>query len=136
MSKNDLSSLIIRVERLEAEVFGDKAKHVKGNTKTFTKTKNPKLDFSINIRAFVKRFAANKSGPKKFVLLLAYLTKGELGKDVALSDIRKEWDKMKGKSMLGKFNRNYSNTAKTKSWVNSSEYGTYCLTDSWQESYE
>lgn len=136
MSKNDLSSLISRVERLEAEVFGHKAKRTKNNTKTPAKTKNPKLDFSINIRAFVKRFAADKSGPKKFVLLLAYLTKGELGKDVALSDIRKEWDKMKGKSMLGEFNRNYSNTAKTKSWVNSSEYGNYCLTDTWQESYE
>ena len=137
MSKNDLTLLITRIERLEAEVFGDEAKRSKKDSiKTSVKTKKPKLDFSINIRAFVKRFAADKSGPKKFVLLLAYLTKGELGKDVALSDIRKEWDKMKGKSMLGEFNRNYSNTAKTKSWVNSSEYGTYCLADSWQESYE
>lgn len=136
MSKNDLSSLISRVELLEAEVFGNKAKHNKNNTKTTVKTKNPKLDFSINIRAFVKRFATDKSGPKKFVLLLAYLTKGETGKNVVLGDIRKEWGKMSGKNLLGKFNRFYPNEAKTQGWIDSKEYGTYCLADTWQESYE
>lgn len=136
MSKNDLSSIISRIERLEAEVFGDKAKRAKDNAKTPVKTKNPKLDFSINIRAFVKRFATDKSGPKKFVLLLAYLTKGEIGKNVVLGDIRKEWGKMSGKNLLGKFNRFYPNEAKTQGWIDSKEYGTYCLADTWQESYE
>ena len=101
MSKNNLTSLITRIERLEAEVFGNKTKHAKGDIKTSVKTKNPKLDFSVNIRAFVKKFVADKSGPKKFVLLLAYLTNGEVGKNVALGDIRKEWDKMSGKKLLG-----------------------------------
>jgi hypothetical protein len=102
MSKNDLSSIISRIERLEAEVFGDKTKRAKNNTKTSAKAKNPKLDFSINIRAFVKRFATDKSGPKKFVLLLAYLTKGEIGKNVVLGDVRKEWGKMSGKNERSK----------------------------------
>lgn len=136
MSKNDLLSLITRVERLEAEVFGDKTKRAKDNAKPSAKPKNPKLDFSINIRAFVKRFATDKSGPKKFVLLLAYLTKGETGKNVVLGDIRKEWGKMSGKNLLGKFNRFYPNEAKTQGWIDSKEYGTYCLADTWQESYE
>lgn len=136
MSKNDLSLLITRVELLEAEVFGDKAKHTKDNAKPSAKTKSPKLDFSINIRAFVKRFATDKSGPKKFVLLLAYLTKGEIGKNIVLGDIRKEWGKMSGKNLLGKFNRFYPNEAKTQGWIDSKEYGTYCLADTWQESYE
>ena len=136
MNKNDLSSLINRVERLEAEVFGDKPKQVKDKIKTFAKIKNSKLDFSINIRAFVKRFATDKSGPKKFVLLLAYLTKSETGKNVVLGDIRKEWGKMSGKNLLGKFNRFYPNEAKTQGWIDSKEYGTYCLADTWQESYE
>lgn len=136
MNKNDISSLINRIERLEAEVFGNKAKRTKDNTKTSAKTKNPKLDFSINIRAFVKRFVADKSGPKKFVLLLAYLAKGEIGKNVVLRDVRKEWGKMSGKNLLGKFNRFYPNEAKTQGWIDSKEYGTYCLADTWQESYE
>lgn len=136
MSKNDLSSVVSRIERLEAEVFGDKSKRTKDSTKTSVKTKSSKLDFSINIRAFVKRFATDKSGPKKFVLLLAYLTKGEIGKNVALGDIRTEWSKMSGKNLLGKFNRFYSNEAKTQGWIDSKEYGTYCLADTWQESYE
>lgn len=136
MSKNDLLSLITRIERLEAEVFGDKVKRVNAGTDTSAKTKKPKLDFSINIRAFVKRFVADKSGPKKFALLLAYLAKSEIGKNVALSDIRKEWNRMSGKNLLGKFNRFYPNEAKTQGWIDSKEYGTYCLADSWQKSYE
>ena len=70
------------------------------------------------------------------MLLLAYLAKGEIGKDVALADIRKEWGKMSGKNNLGKFNRFYPNEAKSQGWVDSAEYGTYCLSDSWQEAYE
>jgi len=136
MSKNNLTSLITRIERLEAEVFGDKVKRTKDDAKTSAKTKSSKLDFSINIRAFVKKFVADKSGPKKFVLLLAYLTKGEIGKNVALGDVRKEWDKMSGKKLLGKFNRFYPNEAKTQGWIDSKEYGIYCLADTWQESYE
>lgn len=134
MSKNDLSSLITRIERLEAEVFGNKVNDARKNVKI--STKNPKLDFSINIRAFVKRFVADKSGPKKFVLLLAYLAKSETGKNIALGEIRKEWNRMSGKNLLGKFNRFYPNEAKTQGWIDSKEYGTYCLADSWQESYE
>ncbi len=136
MSKNDLSSLITRIERLEAEVFGGKVKRAEESAKTPAKTKNQKLDFLINIRAFVKRFVADKSGPKKFVLLLAYLAKSEIGKNVALGDIRKEWNRMSGKNLLGKFNRFYPNEAKTQGWIDSKEYGTYCLADSWQKSYE
>src|SRR3989338_4339722 len=136
MSKNDLPSLITRIEGLEAEVFGGKVKHTEESAKTPAKTKNQKLDFSINIRAFVKRFVADKSGPKKFVLLLAYLAKSELGKNVALSDIRKEWNRMSGKNLLVKFNRFYPNEAKTQGGIDSKEYGTYCLADDWQKSYE
>jgi len=136
MSKNDFSSLITRIERLEAEVFGGRVERAGKNAKNPVKTKNQKLDFSINIRAFVRRFVADKSGPKKFVLLLAYLAKSEIGKNVALGDMRKEWNRMSGKNLLGKFNRFYPNEAKTQGWIDSKEYGTYCLADGWQESYE
>lgn len=135
MNKNNLSSLITRIERLEAEVFGNKTRPNKVNEKKAIR-KNTKLDFSINIRAFVKKFANEKGGPKKFVLLLAFITKGKVGQDVALIDIRKEWNRMSGKNMLGKFNRSYTNEAKIKCWVNTKKHGTYCLTENWQEIHE
>ncbi len=43
---------------------------------------------------------------------------------------------MSGKKLLGKFNGFYTNQAKTQGWVDSKEHGTYCLSTSWQESYE
>lgn len=127
MDKNT-QDILLRLEKLEDAVFGSvllrdkKALHPAGNSK---------LIFSINERAFVKRYAGNKSGPKKFVLLLAYLTKGEVGKDIELSKIRKIWDKMSAKNMLGKFNLFYSNDAKNRGWVDSKKHGTYALTDEW-----
>ena len=136
MNNNDISMLIKRIECLEAEVFGKKENITKNNTKDSKKTKNPPLDFSVNIRAFVKKFATKKSGAKKFVLLLAFFTKGEVGKDVASADLQKEWNRMSGKGMLGKFNRFYTNSAKTQGWINSKKNGIYCLADNWKEAYE
>lgn len=133
MNKNDLSSIITRIERLEAEVFGRKQKVKKKQNQTI----KVELDFSLNIRAFVKNFAANKSGSKKFTLLLAYLTKGELEKSVKLVDIKREWNKMKAKNLLdGSFNNFYTNDAKMRGWVDSKKYGTYCLSTNWQEAYK
>ena len=136
MDNNDISMLIKRIERLEAEIFGNKVINTKNSIKNPKKQKNPPLNFSINVRAFVQKFATKKSGAKKFVLLLAFLTKGEIGKNVAVTDIRKEWNKMSGKKMLGKFNTFHPNSAKTKGWVDSEKSGIYCLTDNWQEAYE
>ena len=135
MSNNDLSPLIDRIEHLEAEVFGNKENQPKAESKQ-KEPDPPQLDFSINIRAFSRRFIAGKSGPKRFVLLLAYLAKGEVGKNVVLADLRKEWQKMKGKNNLGQFNSFYPNEAKSQGWVDSAEHGTYCLSNSWRESCE
>src|SRR5689334_14229571 len=44
------------------------------------------LDFDANERAFVKAHARGLSGPKKFVLLVAYLAKGKIGTDVELKE--------------------------------------------------
>lgn len=135
MSKKDISSLIARIERLEAVVFKGEKTPSK-DTDEFSVEK-PELDFSLNIRAFTRRFVAGKSGPRKFVLLLAYLVKGEAGKDVELPDIQKEWNSMSSKKLLnGEFNRYYSNEAKTQGWVNSNKRGIYCLSNSWRDAYE
>jgi len=128
MSKEDIIEIIKRIEKLEKAVFsgGEKAK------KMLSKTSIHDIDFSINERNFVKKYAVDKSGPKKFTLLLAYLVKGEVDKNFELSEIKNRWNKMSAKSMLGKFNMFYPNDAKTRGWVDSKEYGKYNLTKEWK----
>ena len=131
------NQLIARVEKAEKDI-ADLKKAVFGNNRQKPKTKmssHQEPDFSLNIRAFVKRYAAGKSGPKRFVLLLAYLTKGEVGVDIGLDKIGSEWKKMSAKNLMGKFNRFYPNEAKTQGWADSKAHGTYCLTNAWKEIY-
>ena len=126
----ELKQIVSRIEKLEKAVFGQcklkKSEDKKGKSSSID------IDCSLNERAFVKRYAADKSGPKKFVLLLAYHVKGEIDKNIELSVIRKSWNKMSSKQLLGKFNMYYPNESKTRGWVNSKEYGSYSLTKEWK----
>lgn len=92
------------------------------------------VDFSSNIRAFVKQYAGGMSGPQKFALLLAYLTKGDSSKRISLEEIQRHWNKMTAKGLLGgKFNRFYSATARERDWVSTEKSGLYYLRPSWRE---
>ena len=93
-----------------------------------------KFDFGKPERAFFKTHARNLSGPKKFVLMLAYLAKGVTGKEVALRDIEKHWNKMTSHLSV-KFNRFYSTSAKDSGWVDSPKTGAYVLCPSWREAF-
>ena len=128
MTNNNLIEITKRIEKLEEAVFGNG----KNKTKSTSKILAHNIDFSINERAFTKRYAIDKSGPKKFTLLLAYLVKGEVDKNFDLSDIKNHWNKMSAKNMLGKFNMFYSNDAKNRGWVDSKEHGKYNLTNEWK----
>jgi hypothetical protein len=71
------------------------------------------LDFSLNERAFIKKHAKGLSGPKKFVLLVAYLAKGQASKAVTIKELTKNWNRMTSSNLLGgKFNPFYTNVAK------------------------
>ncbi len=129
MSDSQIKSIIKRLERLEKEVFRERD-DVK--TKARQKTKNNGINYSLNERAFALRYAKGKSGPKKFTILIAFLSKGKIGCDVALRDIEALWNKMKAKDFLGAFNRKYSSKAKNNGWVNSRGTGLYYLTDEWR----
>lgn len=92
------------------------------------------IDFSMPIRPFVKKYSKEMSGPKKFTLLLAFLSKGEVSKQIELKEIKKCWNKMTSKSLLGmKFNLFYSGNAKENDWVNTEKSGSYHLRPSWKE---
>jgi len=128
MGKNNLNDVLARIEKLEKVVFGSSKK--KSLTTTFD-LKN-KIDFSINERAFVKRYTTDKSGPKKFTLMVAYLAKGEVDKNIQVSELKKLWCKMTTKSLLGAYNQFYPNDAKTRGWIDSKEHGSYNLTNEWE----
>ena len=97
----------------------------------------PSLDFDVHERAFVKTHGRTLNGPKRFVLLLAYLTKGQVGKEIQLKEVEKHWNKMTAPSLLaGEFNRFYTNGAKEKGWVNTKKTGAYFLRASWQDIFK
>jgi len=100
-----------------------------------TRHRATSVDFDLNQRAFVKRYAKKLSGgPKKFVAVLACLTKGDTSKDVPLNEVEQLWNKSSSKTLLGmKFNRFFSTTARENGWVDSKKRGFYRLESSWKD---
>ena len=93
------------------------------------------IDFDMNERAFIKKYGKGMSGPKKFVLILAYLVKGKVGQEKSLSEIENHWNKMTS-LVGGKFNRFYSARAKENNWVDSKKTGFYQLTSDWKKIFQ
>ena len=86
--------------------------------------------FSIPMRAFVKTHARKLSGPKKFALLVAYLSNNNSEKAVPFADIESNWNKMTG--LLGKYNSAHSTRAKDNGWVDSPKQGFYVIVPGWE----
>ena len=133
--KDEVALIIDRIENLEKR-FDTLEKAMIGHSKRRKREhqKKPNLtndvDYSVNERAFIKRYASGKSGPKKFTILVAYLANRKVEENVELREIVKHWNKMK--SLLGQFNRFYPNEAKTQGWVDSKKRGSYNLTNEWK----
>lgn len=91
------------------------------------------IDFSKPLRAFIKEYSDGMNGAKKFTLVLAYLAKGNLEKEILLTDIEKHWNRMTSKTLLGmKFNRFYTAQAKENDWVDVVKQGSYHLRPNWK----
>ncbi len=99
-----------------------------------TRHSDASVHFEINERAFIKRYARKLGGgPKKFVLVLAFLAKGDSGKEVPLNAIEQLWNRTSSKTLLAmKFNRFFPATAKENGWVDSKKRGFYNLDRSWK----
>lgn len=87
-------------------------------------------DFSLPVRAFVKRHTRGLRGPQKFTVLLARLADGKVGTAVALKDIEKAWNRMTG-PMGGRFNPAYTTRAREQGWVDTPKTATYALLTGW-----
>jgi hypothetical protein len=101
------------------------------------KVRSSSIDFSTPMRAFVKKYATGMNGAKKFVLLVAYLTKGDSSKRVTLAEVEKHWNKMTANGLLGmKFNRLYTSRARENDWADTEKAGSYHLRPSWKDIFE
>lgn len=141
MDKETLKQILNRLDRLEVAVFGGEKQNksqklVKGINKS-QRGIPTEIDFSIPIRPFIKRYAIGMNGQKKFTLLLARLTKGDLKKEVILSEVQGHWKRMEGKKFMGmKFNRFYSAEARENDWVESKKDKFYNLRPSWEDIFK
>src|ERR1700682_922099 len=60
------------------------------------------IDFTLQPRAFIKRYVRGMSGAQKFVLLLAKMSEGSTTKPIDFKLISKQWSRMTG--LMGDFN--------------------------------
>lgn len=88
------------------------------------------LDFSLPVRAFVKRYAKNLGGPQRFTILLARLSAGKVGTAIGLKEIEGAWSRMT-EPMGGRFNPAYTTRAKDNGWVDTPKIGSYALLSGW-----
>ncbi len=144
MNKKELEQKLRKIEILVQECLADlsvevadvKKKTARIAVKAATSViDGNKIDFSVPVRPFVKKYAKDMSGPKKFTLIVAHMSNGNLEKKVDLTEVEKAWNSMT--AILGmKFNRFYTQTAKDNDWVISEKKGTYSLRPSWMEIFK
>jgi hypothetical protein len=89
------------------------------------------IDFSTPARPFMKSFAG-LSGARKFVLLVAWMSKGDPETQVSLSEVENLWHSMSG-MLKATFNRKFTSDAKESDWVQTKKVGFYNLRPSWKE---
>jgi hypothetical protein len=117
---------------------GEAVLTVSSSAKTATRKVHQKpttvesVTFSMPIRAFVKKYGRQLSGPERFTILVAYFCKGQVGKPVLNAEIEKHWNKMK--PLLGgkKLNSAHSTRAKEHGWIDSPSRGKYVLCVGWK----
>jgi hypothetical protein len=89
-----------------------------------------RLDFGLPRRAFLKKYATG-GGPAKFVVLLAHLTGGKTGLEVARDAVEKAWAQNKG-VLGGDYQTMYPTRAREKSWADSPKRGIFVLRPEWR----
>lgn len=143
MNREKLISSLQQIKAVAEEClehFGDLAKPKRLSKKPPTRSgpASPvSIDFDKPLRPFIKQYAGGLSGPKKFVLLLSRLVKGDLRKEVAIEEIQKHWNKMKAKSLLGlDFNHFYPARAGENDWVETKKKGFCNLRPNWRQALE
>ncbi|MDO8494590.1 MAG: hypothetical protein Q7S68_04560 [Deltaproteobacteria bacterium] len=129
--EKDITEIKERLEKLEKVVFGGVANKVSAVAKI------GELDFSLNQRAFIKKYSAGFNGQEFFALILAYLSGGKELAPVDLSQIKTIW-----KSCVGIIGAPYASTfstrAKENGWADAAKdtRGFYVLGKHWQDIFK
>lgn len=103
----------------------------KGNKFTI---KTLKKDLTLDIRAFLKRHAKNLKGPGKVAILVFYIIKSK-NQSTGSSEIRSQWNGVRAKSILGKYDTTYLVRAREYGFLKKdpNKRRHYQLTNSWLE---
>lgn len=124
--KDEIIKIKERLERLEKIVFAQEASIVQTtNNKTI-------FDFSLNKRAFIKKYSPGFNGQKFFTLIVAYLVGGKEAVLVDLAQIKKIWKNCSG--VIGSpYASIFSTRAKENGWVDAPKEarGSYILSKHW-----
>jgi hypothetical protein len=83
------------------------------------------LSFSLNPRAFMSKYAKDRSGSRKFTLLLARLAQGKTGEEISGERVVSAWNRMKG-VMGGAWNPAHANTSEGAGLDRFAEKGVLC----------
>lgn len=133
-----LKQIEILVSECLADLSNDKSftkgktTHTSGSLSKKSPVDKGKIDFSIPLRPFAKKYTKGMNGSQKFTLILAKLTDGNLEKKINIAAIEQSWSSMT--AIMGvKYNRFYSQGAKDNDWVISEKIGIYSLRPSWLE---
>jgi len=123
-----------KIQKLLTECFEELSKP--GPKTNFKKQKTDASvkispNFSLNERAFIKKYGKTLSGPKQFVLLVSYIAKGDSKNIVKSEEITKKWNKLSSFMVGGKSQRNFGTRAKENGWIDSPKYGSYTLSKEW-----
>lgn len=133
--QNRLRQIISLAETCLAELGVVKSKNqgrvARSASKKIT-TQIGKLDFKLNSRAFFKKYGKGLSGPKRFVLVVAYIAKGNKQSNLTSDEVKSCWNKHQ-KLLDGKLTTGvYGTRAKEDGWLDATKNGSYHLTDSWE----
>ena len=129
--KKDIIEIKNRLDKLEKAVFGGEVEGV-----VFTR-KNGDLDFTLNDRAFIKKYSSDFNGQEVFTLISAYLSGGKEAVQVDVSRIKTVWESCKG--IIGfSYASIFSTRAKENGWVDAikDSRGTYVLGKHWQDIFK
>lgn len=125
--EKEIAEIKERIERLEATVFGKKDEPVKDRSVDG-------LDFSLNQRAFIKKYSSGFNGQEFFILILAYLAGGKESVPIDLLQIKTTWKSCSG--IIGQpYASIFSTRAKENGWADAAKNtrGSYILGKPWKD---
>jgi hypothetical protein len=118
---------------LLAQSGGRKARFLPAPRESAGNTKgSARFEFDLDVRPFMKRYSAGRSGPHKLILLVSHFAKGLIGASVSRADVIDKWKRMTA-IMGGPYNGAYDTRARDTGWLHSPKAGVFELRPGWEE---